>query len=226
MSVRFTATGQSYSSAASPPATTFTVTCWAYMAVNRANYSAIWASDQTGGATYLTLSSDSDGTTLVVFNSALVGSPITGLSMSTGIWYQLGFTLSGGTGTLYYGAAAGALTTASSAGFGAVTSPSLTIGDDGFGGDFWNGRIANFKHYSAALTATEIQLELSQYVPIRGGNLVRWHPFLAAGTADASGNGNTLSGGSGASSEDGPPIPWSTLPVQPATAALRRASNF
>lgn len=208
MAVRFDTTGEHYSSSSAPPAAPCTVLCWAMISVDRETYSAIWASDQVGAATYLECSTDIDGATLRVFNSSLVGSGITGPLMVTGTWYRVAFTLdAGGTGTLYWGTAGDILSSASQAGFGAVTSPILTIGEDGTGADWWNGRIANFKHYSAVLTPTEIATELNSWDAVRTANLVRHHKFQTAETTDYSGNGRTLSGGVGASTAADPTIP-------------------
>lgn len=84
----------------------------------------------------------------------------------------------------------------------------LRIGESVFGAEWWRGRVANFKVWNAALTQAEIENELAQYVPHRTANLLRWHPFLIAETTDYSGADRTLTGGTGATTEDGPPIPW------------------
>jgi hypothetical protein len=197
------------------------------ISVNRNNYSTIWASDQSNSATFLDVGTTTDGITMHVFNNGIGGAPIVGSSLVVGLWHRVAFSLdAGGTGILYQGADTGSLTTFSKSGFAAVTSPSLYIGSDSFA-DLFNGRVANFKHYSTVLTAAEIQAELAQYLPVRTDSLVRWHPFLTASTVDYSGNARTLSGGTGASTEDGPPIRWgsnrralvTSTPVQPTVDA-------
>jgi hypothetical protein len=47
-------------------------------------------------------------------------------------------------------------------------------------------------------------------MPQRTANLRAWYPLLKPDQNDASGNGQTLSGGTGATLDDGPPISWST----------------
>jgi hypothetical protein len=207
VAVRFSANGQDYSSTASPPATTFTVVCWARFASLPSNYQTVWSSDQPGGATYLELAMEPADSTIHVFNQSI--SSLTGLVVSAGTWYKTAVVLSGGTGTLYFAAAGQTLSTFSTGSFGAVTSPTLKIGNSGFNSDWLDGNVANFKHYSAVLTQTEIEAELNSWTAVRTANLVRHHKFQVAETTDYSGNGNTLSGGTGATTEADPTIPES-----------------
>jgi hypothetical protein len=88
---------------------------------------------------------------------------------------------------------------------GSTTLPNLKIGASAFSGEWLDGVVAGFKHYSAILTTTEMEAEFANYSPTRTSNLVRAHfrPNLA-NTSDYSGNNRTLSGGTGSTTENGP----------------------
>lgn len=218
MAVRFTATGQSYSSTSSPPDDPFTITCWARIDTDRNAISGIWGAVATTG---FSLATQSDGTTLRVINTT--GTIILGAyAMTIGTWYRFGVSVNGT--AIFAHAPAGSALTSDSGAIGNVTGPSsLRIGSSVVSTDWWNGRIAAFKRYDFAMTVAEMERELSQYAPHRTAGLLSWHPFLTASTTDHSGNARTLTG-SGATTEDGPPIPWSAkgtaqclIPWDPAT---------
>lgn len=205
MSVRFDADGEDYTSTAGIPSGSYTLLCWVMVSVDRDFFSLISAVDDGGtGAVYHHLGTTDDGVTLVLGDSA--GTIALGAALTVGTWYRVAYTVSGTTGTLYWGTDTGSL---SSAG-GTVTDVSgfttIRIGESMFGGAWFNGRVANLKHYSAALTQTEIETELRSWTAVRTSGLVRHHKFQTAETTDYSGNGNTLSGGTGASTEADPPI--------------------
>lgn len=232
MSVRFTATTQRYSATTGIPAgNVFTATCWAYISVSRATYSALWSLSIPAGypnpRTECTTSSD--GTTLTVVDSApiLVGA----FANTVGTWFRLGVVINGASCTVYCAPVGSALTSASSGSFAPNSAPTfLSIGTEASGAAaFFNGRIAAFKMWQAVLTLAEVTAELAQFAPVRAGNLLRYHPFHVAETADYSGNGNTLAGGTGATTEADPPIPEAVPPWQQVVvnrAALIRASSW
>lgn len=206
MAVRFDATGENYTSTATPPSGSYTVLCWAFV-VDRNAIATLWSSDSST-SNYHYVQTDSDGTTMRAWNGD--GSSIAGPNVTASTWYRFALVVSGTTATLYWGTATGALSSASDATWPAMspTPTTMRIGSSPFANEWLNGRIAAFEHYSAALTVAELEAEFAQYRPRRTANLVRWHPFLRAETADYGGSGNTLSGGSGTTTEDGPPIPW------------------
>lgn len=211
MAVRFSASGQTYSSTAGLPAnsTNFTVTCWAYLTTDRNATSGVWGFNSSWNQQLLT---DSDGTTLR-FKDSLSGS-IGAFALSTGTWYKLGATLNNTAGTFYHAPAGSALTSDSGTLSATFSASSWRIGCGANTGDWWNGRIAAYKQWGAALTTAEIDRELSCYLPLRTTNLSRWHPYLSAETTDYSGLARTLSGGSGTTTEAGPPISWTPEPYQ------------
>jgi hypothetical protein len=87
------------------------------------------------------------------------------------------------------------------------------------GTEQFNGRVANLKIYSAALTANEIKAEMRQYLPVRTADLNAWTPLLThTDLSDYSGQGNGWTAAGTLATEDGPPIPWA---LRPPTRGLR-----
>lgn len=224
MSVRFAALTDNYTATTGiPSGNTFTVTFWAYLTVDQNNFVGLFRL-QTTGAEVL-IDTDSDGTTLKVWDDVSNAAGFGAFAMSIGTWYQVGLVVNGAAATSYIGPGGGSLTTTSVANFTPPNPPTnLAIGSDT--GAFLNGRIAAFKLWSAALSATEVTAELAQFAPTRNVNLLRYHPFHVAETTDYSGNGNTLTAGSTATAtEADPPIPEVAVQGPPTNRArLTRAS--
>lgn len=221
MAVRFSASGQSYSRTTAYPTMPFTILQWVYMVTDRNAVSGLWG--VTGNFTPNGLMSDADGTTFRL-KSGTVNS-IGPAAITAGAWYRIAVVCSGSTGTIYYGTGSAALSTVS----GTFSNPSLPntfrIGSSDTSTEFFNGRIAPHKEWAAALTLAELNQEFSCVMPCRTANLTAWYPWVNAGTVDYSGNARTLSGGAGATTESGPPIPWriqgaSELLVPPDPAAV------
>ncbi len=222
MAVRFDATGEEYTSTDSPPTGDFTVACWICVAVDRNTYSTFWESSAST-AHYLQFATAADGQTLSYYQTG--ATTLAGPLMAVGEWYRTAIVrnTAAATNTLY-SAAAGASTLAStSTAIDTAVPSTLRIGGSIYTAEWANGLVANFKHFSAALTQAEIEAELAQYLPRRMANVVRRHPMVNPETTDHSGNGRTLTGGTGATRGDGPPIPWSgsrpTLILPPVSVA-------
>jgi Concanavalin A-like lectin/glucanases superfamily len=220
VAVRFSASGQNYTSATAFPVMPFTLTFWAYMVTDRNALTGLWGIN--GAFTPNGLITVADGTTLHLYSGTVYD--ITNLAFTTGTWYKIAIVASGGTVTIYYAAIGSALATATGSFSNQSTNASYNIGCSDTTSQFFNGRIASWKEWPVALSAAEVAAEFQCYMPRRTG-LSRWYPFLTAGTTDLSGNGRNLSGGTGATTEDGPPIPWRLgggtqllIPWDPATA--------
>jgi hypothetical protein len=230
MAVRFDASGESYSRTLSLGSiTTFTVSFWVKLASNRAISTILWQID-SGSANWLAVRAW-DGTSLAVetdggWNSLL------GHTLTVGTWCYIGVCAqtSGALNTVI-GDAGGTLT-ASTPNFGATTFNGnlLRIGVGGASTGWVDGSIAAFKAWNAVLTTAELDLEARAYQPRRTTNLLGWYPFLTPSTVDLSGLGNTLTGGTGATTEDGPPIGWrqgrrrTVLPAPPSVQAALAAT--
>jgi hypothetical protein len=222
MSVRFDAQDDVYSASTGLPAgTTWTVSFWAMLVVDRNADSNLFTLN--GGSDGAFIGTEVDGTNLTL--TSFVNS-VGGTALTVNTWYRIAATLSGTAANFYVGVAGGALTTTSGT-LSSATPVGLSIGSAGAVDptQWWNGRIASFKLWDAVLTSTEIAVEFTQNEPVRRSNLLRYHPFHGADTADYSGNGNTLTAGAtAASTEDGPPICPSGRVSRP--FARPRAANF
>lgn len=220
MAVRFSAAGQHYTSTAALPTGAVTMLCWMQIVVDRDTTGAALNFDATTNGYFLGVNNDGVS---AVLNS--VAGDIPGAALAVGSWYKIAATINGAVGTLYYGLPTAALSTATGSISTGLTFASFAIGAGGPGlADWLNGCIANVKHYSAVLTATEIEAEFNSWNAVRTANLVRHHRLRVPETTDYSGNGNTLSGGSGAAAASDPPIPPPPrLPRVLTQAAVHRA---
>ncbi|WP_188188032.1 LamG-like jellyroll fold domain-containing protein [Nonomuraea sp. SYSU D8015] len=214
MAVRFDADGESYTrSTGLGTVTNWSVACWAKLAVDRAATTVVWQIDDGAGATYLRVNAW-NGTALTFQTSGNSWFGLAGHTLVIDEWTFIGLS-----STANPGQARVRIRTASSSTFvgGSPTQANVTISaatlriGDGQGASEWlNGSIAAVKAWDAALTMDELELESWQYLPQRTANLRAWYPFVRVEGTDLSGNSQTLSGGTGAALDDGPPISWST----------------
>lgn len=206
MAVRLSATGQDFTRALSLGSlTALTASFWWKVSVDRNTYSTSFFVEN-GQADNIGVQTGVDGTTA---NVILDGNSTASVAMTVGAYYFGCLAVSGTTGTFYYKAAGGtSLSTTAITGVTATNGATLRLGESPWGSEWLNGCIAAFKLWNAQLTQAEIELEAAQYVPNRFTNLVSWHPLVKTETTDYSGNARTLSGGTGTTTEDGPPIPW------------------
>lgn len=203
MAVRFSAANQRYL-AGGFSGTVVTILCWARIATDTDASADIWVLyNGTETTTEAGLGTAGDGTSMLLFDPT---TSISGPVMTVGTWYCFAAVLNGTAWSLYYGTDPQSLSTASGTKT-AISSPaSMTISQ---AVEPWNGNVAAFKMYTAALSLAEVQNELTQYQPVRTANLLRYHPFVNAELIDYSGNGNALTAGAGtATTEPGPPIRW------------------
>lgn len=207
MAVRLSAANQRYLAGGFSGAVA-TILFWGRLAATPANNLNFWVLYNTNEA-----SADESGlgnaggtsTQIVLYDSAFT--QLNGPNMTPGTWYCMAIVMNSTAYSISFGTDPTSLTT-NSATRVAMTSPgAMTLSHQT---DFVNGNIAAFKMYTAALSATEIQNELSQYQPIRTDQLLRYHPFVNAETVDYSGLGGTLTipGGGTPTTEAGPPIRW------------------
>lgn len=236
MAARFDASTDVYTATTGLPSSSsvWSMTMWALLAVDRDTYCGFADMPQTTGAdaaTWQYPGVGGNGTTIIgAFSDATeISSPA--IDMTVGAWFRIALIRASATSaTLYRGAFGSPLTATTDAAMSTNitgTPAKLWLGGDSYSAEWWNGRLANFKLWNAALTQAEVETEFGQYVPVRTANLLRWHPLVGAETTDRSGNGNTLTAGStAASTEDGPPIPWMVMAAPQPMTARRRAANF
>lgn len=204
MAVRFDAEGEQYSATTGLPGNTFTIVFWVRLAADRNTYTTFVSFDSASN--YTQIATDVDGVTPKVFNS-VVGNIQGTSALTVGTWYAMAYVQnsSTGNGTLYWGTNPASLTSVTSS-VGAHTPTHFRIGHYRSSGEWLNGRIAAVKIWNAALSASQVTAELQSYNPVVTANLLRVHKLQVPEPTDYSGNGHTLTGGAGASTEADPPI--------------------
>lgn len=209
MAVRFDASGEAYSRTLGlGSVSAFTVSMWVRLASDRALSTILWQIDN-GSADWLTVRAW-DGTGLAIETDG-EWNALLGQTLTVGTWCYVGIgAQTSGSVNKVIGNAGGSLIAANS-NFGATTftAGTLRIGVGGSPTGWLDGSEAAVKIWSGVqLTTDELELEAWTYTPRRISNLTAWYPFLTPSTVDYSGNGQTLSGGAGATTDDGPPIAW------------------
>lgn len=185
-----------------------TILCALYISVDRNASSTIW-SMAGASAEQAVLQTRVDGTTIGLWDAAF-GAEIVGSNLTAATWYYTAAVMNGTAWSLRVGTDPFSLTEFTGTRTALSSPTSLRIFNERTDTEFWNGRCANFKRYTAALSLEEIQAGLAHFQPHRTANLLDWFPFVNAETTDYSGNANTLTAGSTATTtEDGPPIRWS-----------------
>lgn len=204
MAVRFTADGEDFTRALGLGVqAAFTVTCWMYLSANTGSWATAWSIDAGSGDVDL-VQTDSDGVSLNFYSD---GDSTAIDTLTVGTWYFVAVARSGTGGTAYIRAeGAPALQTAPIDGASSgATFTTLRLGESPFSGEWLNGRLAAVKVWTAQLNQTEVEAEAATYDAVRTTNLYgAWFRPDVALSQDYSGNGNTLSGGSGATVEAGP----------------------
>lgn len=210
MAVRFDASGESYNRTLSLGSqTAFSVTMWAKLSVDRAAQTVFWQVDDNGVSPYLTVQC-LDGTGLGIESNSW-GAFSLSHTLTVGTWCFIGVaahtdgninTVIGNASSTLQGATWGA-------GAGTITANRLVLGTGGLASQYLNGCLAAVKVWSGVrLSQDELKNEAYTYLPARTSGLRAWYPFLRAETVDYGGLAQTLSGGTGTTTEDGPPIAW------------------
>lgn len=211
MSVRFDASTESYTRAISLSAITqYSISCWLKISVDRNALSAVWGLDNTFASFYAILQTNTDGTTLL-YSDGSANRTLGALTVGT--WCHVGISVNGVNGTAVLRRATDTAPTVTTwtNGDTSINADTLRICASVFSGQFLNGCVAAFKMWTGAgatLSQAELEAETWTYMPQRTSGMRAWYPFLTASTIDYSGTGTTLSGGTGTTSEDGPPIAW------------------
>lgn len=212
MAIRFNAATDriSYSGTVPDPSAGFTLLGWAYVAVDRDDFSTMARLHASSGAsTTATFASGSEGLGGPGYFTG-GGSVTNGTGFTVGAWRKVAISCTGTTGRCYVATDGGA-TEADSGTVGGAASPTgITLGGRSpvDGTEWFNGRLAYWRFYSAELTQVEIETEWASAVPVRTANLwADWPIETDSDLTDHSGNGRHLTAGSTAvTTEDGPPI--------------------
>jgi hypothetical protein len=203
VSVLFTADNQAYRATTGLPGTVSTTIFWAYLVGTRAadGTMAVWNASGTNGHNV-----EVNATTGVLHFDSITGGFDSSATFTAGVWRKVALVLNGTSATLYSANTGSALASVGTNTTTALTYSDLYIGafNNATSGVWFNGRIANLKVYNAVLTLAEMEAELASWTAIRTANLMRHHKFQVAETTDYSGNGNTLTGGTGATTAGDP----------------------
>lgn len=210
MAVRFDAAESYQRNLSLGSQSVFTFAMYARLRANRSVSTCLWSFDDTTDAGVFGFRTTTDGASLRLYDAAAGGSVVTGPTLSVNTWFFLCAVVDASitSGTFYWRTASAANLTSGTWTAGARTITTLYIGDDRFANEWFNGNIAGFQLWTAALSAAEVANESRQIKPIRTANLQAFYPFTRTETADYSGNGNTLTGGATTATEDGPPVSW------------------
>ena len=213
MAVRLDASGEGLSRTSSPPSTAgFTVCGWASLTTDRNNYQ-ILSSIDNGSTQYAEIGTDSDGTTLYIFNHGAIGASLGPLTLNTPFFWAQTVNGAGSGNHVGYGRAVGAntLTSTSQSGVAAITSQTFWVGRDGFdaGAYYFDGRIWNVKVWDRVLTAAELLVEsFYSNVKFPASLHLHWRLPGSNNTTDSSGNGRNATVSGTLSTEDGPHGLW------------------
>lgn len=209
MAVRFSADGQDFTRTISlGTVSQFSVICWVKISSDRNANSTVWTLDN-GNGDYIAVVTNTDGTSMKFYTES--NSSGNAQNFTVGTWYAVACSVNGVNGSMWTRAITDSSWTAITwtNGTANTTGTTLRIGEHPGTGLWLNGAVAAFKAWNGVtFTQADFDNEVWSYRPKRVTNLTAWYPFLVTETADYSGNGNTLSGGSGTSTEDGPPISW------------------
>lgn len=211
MAVRITTSAHGYTRAIGlGTLTAWSAACWIKISVDTNAQATFWVID-TGGVfgDRFAVRCESNGTTA---RGTSDHGGHGNRELTVGTWYYFSVALHPDGGRQVTCAAGDpGFTTNTFTVFGqSLNAANLRFGKDAANGDVLNGCVANFKLWTATLSQEELEAEAFQYLPSRTADLRIWYPFLTASGTDFSGAGHTLSGGTGATTEDGPPIRWSS----------------
>ena len=158
-----------------------TFVAWVKRVGDRNTYSCIFSLENDPGHSteYNELITDSDGTTLVVYDhsAGLVGTVGT---LTANVWYKVAWVIGSGTTTVYFGTEGVAGVTAAFT--AAMTNVSVNafngLGASGFTSAEWfDGALSGVRVWNAALTEAEIETEFQYDAPQRTANLLgAWLP--------------------------------------------------
>ncbi len=132
-------------------------------------------------------------------------------SLSLNTWYHIGLIRSANNSRIAYINAVQQVnhtTSLSGRSASATMDMGVTVAATG---DWYNGRMAAIKIWTAALSVAELANEMYYVIPMRTTNLNQWHPCMPGSSerlADYSGGGRNWTALGTLTDEDGPPIAY------------------
>jgi hypothetical protein len=215
----------SYTAANPPnPSAGFTVTLWAYLSVDRNDFSTLLRLHSgSGGSTTLNLATGGSGETPCIFSPGNTGGVVGGRPLVVGQWSRVAVTVTGTTGIIYVAdTKVGATTSATGTVSGGSAPTGLTFAgrSAGDGTEWFNGRLAYARLWSSVLTQAQIEAEWLSTTPIITSNGWAAYPLTVhTDLTDHSGNGRNLVAGSTALTTEADP-PLATLVTGTVSAPL------
>lgn len=215
MAVRFDAASDrvTWTGTAPTPSSGFTVTFWAYVSVDRDDFSTMLRLHASSGATTnLNVAMDSGGVLPCVFTA---GGTATGpQALTVASWARVAVSVNGTACTIYVALGTAGATQSQSGSVGANAAVSPNSGYTLAGraasdsSEWFNGRLAYMRLWSTVLTQAEIEAEWASTTPVRTSLLFAAYPMPdASDLLDHSGNSRHLTAGSTAvTTEDGPAL--------------------
>lgn len=194
-----------------PPITTWTMMCWAYLAVVRVDYEVVLRHGNTGGSWYQ-YGTNGSTATLAAWNGT---TETAGSVWTVNTWKHLTMACAG-TGAGQFVCYQDGAVDVTLSGNSGQAAQDMRYGTNWTGSTEWlNGRLAAVKVWSAALTQNEIAEEMRSYMPVRTANLNTWSPLLSSAALENLANTGAWTVGGTLTTEDGPPIAWSLRPSTP-----------
>jgi Concanavalin A-like lectin/glucanases superfamily len=201
------ASGEYYSRTTSlPDMYNCTLMCWWYLEA-AAGVQAAFQFGNIAGDLDWELGVHGAGFLVLYLWRASGGTSVDGSTLTTGTWYHMALTstTAGTNSTKAYlnGVLDAQLTPSAGQANSELQFPGNVTAST-------NSRIASVKIWDSVLTATEIQQEMRQYLPVRTANLHGFWPLLSTGDdeIDFSGAAKTMTVNGTPTTVDGPPIPW------------------
>lgn len=208
MAVRFSSANSTYSVNINQAQGPLSVCTWFKLSVDRNGFSTVFSIDPgNDSGSMVVCQTDQDGTTLHAY--PLDSGSGLALPLTVGTWYFLGISITGKNVTAKLRSqGAASFTTKTAVIYQAVNPRRLLIGNSSYDtSEYLNGCVASFRLWNDyALTEAELEAEYAYANPQRTANLTAFYKFDGPQTTDDSGNGYTLSGGTGSSSEPSPDL--------------------
>jgi len=214
LAIRFDTAGEGLTITTSPLNynADYTIAGWFRMATDTNAFTTLIGLFDSGGSQYDALETAADGTTLHVIANRTSSADTSVGALTVGTWYYIALVRSSTSVAGYIITEAGGVTTASATlATGGNAVANNRIGQWSDASELFNGRVAQLKAWTAALTQAELLNEMRTVRPQRLANLRAYWPCLPVVTEalrDYSGNGHPWTAAGTISYEDDPPVPW------------------
>lgn len=212
MAIRTDAVGDSLTlSSGLPTSTSLSVCAWVKLTTDRNNYQSFFHFYYSGfGSQDVFLSTDSDGTTLNLFDG---GAAVAGVNMTVGVPYWIGFTRTNTTRSLFYAALTDSTpTVATDATTQTITATLTTLYSmNDFYSEWVDGTIAAAKIWNgAALSQSQMFAERWSILPRTLGGLYDFWPMFPGTSERLRGYyaAHNWTAGGTLADEASPPVPF------------------